>query len=381
MARKRSNGEGSIFYRASRNRWEAVLVVDRGADGRPRRRTFTAKTRKEVTVKLAAASAALESGLAIPDGRTTFAEFSAWWASRVLPGEGLAPKTERFYRDTLTCYVLPAVGQRTLSGPKALTPGDIEAMTGDLLAAGYSHRVAEAARVTTGKVLRAAEARGLVARNVARIAKAPRDRGEARPVKALTLSEVAELLGRLDGGRWYPVVVVGVTTGLRPGELLALHWADVHLSDTEPRLSVRYTLTHVDGPALKAPKRERSYRSVPLAAEAVTVLRAWRKQQAAEHLTAGETWTEPLPGLVFTAATGAPRRIDTYRQALNRAAPGVHPHRLRHTYATHLLEAGVPIHHVAELLGDTVATVESTYSHVLRVKQEAANVASGLLAH
>jgi site-specific recombinase XerD len=57
----------------------------------------------------------------------------------------------------------------------------------------------------------------------------------------------------------------------------------------------------------------------------------------------------------------------------------VHPHRLRHTYATHLLEAGTPIHHVAELLGDSVATVEATYSHVLRAKHEVANVARGLL--
>ena len=33
------------------------------------------------------------------------------------------------------------------------------------------------------------------------------------------------------------IVVVGVTTGLRPGELLALHWDDVTLIGTEPRVS------------------------------------------------------------------------------------------------------------------------------------------------
>lgn len=40
-----------------------------------------------------------------------------------------------------------------------------------------------------------------------------------------------------------------------------------------------------------------------------------------------------------------------------------HPHVLRHSRATHLLQAGAPIYEVARLLGDTVATVERVYGH------------------
>jgi integrase len=40
-----------------------------------------------------------------------------------------------------------------------------------------------------------------------------------------------------------------------------------------------------------------------------------------------------------------------------------HPHVLRHSRATHLLQDGVPIFDVARLLGDTVATVERVYGH------------------
>ena len=78
-------------------------------------------------------------------------------------------------------------------------------------------------------------------------------------------------------------------------------------------------------------------------------------------------------------------RVDNYRSALRRQLPGkkldhVSPHAFRHTYATHLIEAGVPIAHVAELLGDTVAVVESTYSHVLRPKHEVTSVVASLIA-
>ena len=228
-------------------------------------------------------------------------------------------------------------------------------------------------------MLRAAEVRGRVGRNAARLASPPRDRGKPRKVKALTAAEVAALLDALgDESPWHPIVVVGATTGLRPGELLALHWPDVHL-DRDPRVSVRHALTYVGGISLKAPKRERSYRTVPLVPEAVASLKAWRKTQAAGKLAAGPLWSPDWPGLVFTGPDGTPRRVTRYRTVLNAAVPQTSPHRLRHSYATHLLEAGTPIHHVAELLGDTVATVEGTYSHVLRPKHEVVDVARGLL--
>jgi integrase len=378
MGRKRSNNEGSIYFNRRRGRWEAVLGVGRRDDGRLVRRTFTARTRKEASARLADAHTAIEQGLTLPDSCTTIAEFTDWWTDHVLPGEGLVPKTERWYRDILTIYVVPLVGHRTLSGPKALTPGDVEAMTGHLGRAGYSHRVQEASRTALGKVLRAAESRGLVGRNVARIAKAPRDRGKARKIKAHTVVEIEALLGALAGTAWHPVVVVGVTTGLRPAELLALHWPDVHL-ERDPHVSVRHALTYTDGTSLKAPKRDRSYRTVPLTPEAVSALRAWRKVQSAERLAAGELWSPDWPELIFTTPDGRPSRVDTFRHALRKALDGAHPHRLRHSYATHLLEAGTPIHHVAELLGDSVATVEATYSHVLRAKHEVVDVARGLV--
>jgi integrase len=378
MPRKRANTEGSIYRNDRRGRWEAVLVVGRREDGRPIRRTFTGPTRIAVTAKLDEAKAALNAGLAIPDPTVTIADFTAWWRDHVLPGEGLAPATEQWYRDVLDSYVLPAVGTKSLTGRRALTPGDVEAMTGDL-SRRHSHRTALGARTTLSKVLQAAVTRGLVARNVARLARRPGDRGVARTVKAHTVAEVPALIDRLED-RWRTAAIVDVTTGLRPGELFALHWPDLRLDGIHPQLSVRHALSHVGGANLKAPKRPRSYRTVPLTPEAVTALRAWRKAQAAERLAAGPLWSPDWPDLVFTNEQGQPLRVDSFRARLQDVDRRAHPHRFRHTYATHLLEAGVPIHHVAELLGDTVATVESTYSHVLRPKVEVVGVARGILA-
>jgi hypothetical protein len=69
-------------------------------------------------------------------------------------------------------------------------------------------------------------------------------------------------------------------------------------------------------------------------AEVLPHLRAWRSRQAGEQLAAGTAWSNDFLDLVFRT------------------------------------EAGVPIAHGAELLGDTVAVVEFTYSHILRPKYE-----------
>ena len=177
MARKRSNREGSIYKNEARGRWEAALVVGHRPDGRPIRRRFTARTRLEVTSKLDEARKALDQGLSIHDPKTTIAEYARWWQAEILPGEGLAPRTERWYGEMLN-LLLPDVGQRTLTGPRALTPADVEA----LCARQRTPRTADAVRTTLSKLLRSAEARGLVGRNVARLAK--RRPKAARPARS-----------------------------------------------------------------------------------------------------------------------------------------------------------------------------------------------------
>ncbi len=141
--------------------------------------------------------------------------------------------------------------------------------------------------------------------------------------------------------------------GLRVGELVALDVRDVDLRSGDVR---------VWGKGGKE-------RVVPLPAAARAALRAWLDSRRREGVLA-----EPL----FTSLRGggrgspAPRRLGErdVRRVLSAiaqragVADHVHPHRLRHSYATHLLDMGADLREIQELLGHASLSTTQKYTAV-----------------
>lgn len=155
-----------------------------------------------------------------------------------------------------------------------------------------------------------------------------------------------------------PMVQFWFATGLRPGELQALGWGDVH---TE-RHVVHITQNQVAG-IIKAPKTAAGRREIDLNADAVAALKEQRQLSA---MGGGRIWVNP--------ATRQPWENDaqlrkTLWQPLCRRA-GVayrNPYQVRHTYASSLLTAGHNPWYVAAQLGhEDVEMVFRTYGKFIR---------------
>jgi integrase len=172
--------------------------------------------------------------------------------------------------------------------------------------------------------------------------------------------------------------------GLRPGEVLGLHWRDVDLE--AGRLAVRVALHRIEGRLqMDELKTERSRRSIPLPAMALAALRAHRARQLEERLAAGELWEEH--GLVFTTATGRPMIEQTVAWNFHRALasaglPDMRFYDLRHTCASHVLAQGVHMRVVMEILGHSqIAMTMNTYTHVtVQLQRNAADQLDALFA-
>jgi integrase len=216
----------------------------------------------------------------------------------------------------------------------------------------------------------------LVPRNVAKAAKPPSlSRSERR---ALTYEEAGALLSAIAGDRLEPLFVVLLATGLRRGEVLGLRWADIDL-DAEV-LHVRQTLQRVNGClTIVPPKTHRSARPLPVSKLAAGALTQQRARQEEERLRAGEAWHDL--GFAFASVIGTPmepRNVNRrFEQLRSRAGLSwLRLHDLRHAFATFLLDDGVELRTVMELLGhSTIRLTADTYGHVLPARaREAASV-------
>ena len=170
--------------------------------------------------------------------------------------------------------------------------------------------------------------------------KAARERGNAWR-RARKYTEMPTLEEHGYGDHLSPMVLLSLNTGMRRGELFSVRWADVNFQTK--------TLT-VRGKTAKSGQT----RYIPLNAEALQVLMAWHQQ------TLGE-------GLVFPGKKGG--RLDNVRKAWSgvlKAADicGFRWHDLRHTFASKLVMAGVPLNTVRELLGHTTPAMTLRYAHL-----------------
>jgi integrase len=206
----------------------------------------------------------------------------------------------------------------------------------------------------------------LIARNPAVPAEKPKPK--VREIHPWSAEETARFLEAAQGDRLYAAFVLMATVGMRRGETLGVRWDDLDLD--RGALSIRRALVLVGNkPSFSEPKTDAGRRSVPLATQTITALRAHRRTQAEERLAFGDVYVDQ--DLVFAQEDGSAIHPDRLLDAFHRiaAAAGLRrsrPHDLRHGWATRALEAGVPAKVVQEILGHASAMVTlDIYSHVV----------------
>ncbi|PZM91470.1 MAG: integrase [Actinobacteria bacterium] len=382
----------------SDGRYHAKVTVGRRADGRLDRRHRSGKTEAEVRRKLRELLREVEAGRKPRVGRVpTVEQWFAVWLTDIAPrgATALARRTLDDYWSRCRNWIFPYLGAIRLD---ALEPEDLDRLYAAMYAAGSSEGHVLKTHAVIRRGLEIALRRGRVARNVAKLIDPPGAPRVAR--ESLTREEIAAILKvaarRRSGARW----ALGLAIGTRQGETLGLRWADVDLDAGTVTIQwqlQRLTWRHgCDDPYACAarPRRHRPHglhrpdcppdcarhaatcpqrtggglvftrpkgwrrrprpRVVALPGSLVQMLREHRARQAAERLAAGSWWQDY--DLVFCQPNGRPidPRADygEWQDILREAGvPPARVHVMRHSTATTLLDLGVDISIVQEVLG------------------------------
>lgn len=267
-----------------------------------------------------------------------------------LAGErGASPLTRKAYREDLLQLeeFLRSAGCR---GPEDATSAILRRFASGLHSAGYAASTVARKLASMRSFFAFGQREGWVRVNPAKPLRGPK-RGRRLP-KFLTGDEIGRLLAAprpeaLGGLRDRAVLELMYSAGLRVQELVNLDIGDLDLANATVRVR----------------GKGRRERLGIVGAHARAALRAWLADRPRPAAARG-------PGPLFTNKLGGRLSVRGVARLLEKhlAAAGLagraSPHTLRHSFATHLLDAGADIRSVQELLGHKSLVTTQIYTHV-----------------
>jgi integrase len=374
---RRSHGDGGIDERG-----ENTFRLRYRANGKRFAKTFHG-TLGEARKELRALVRAGDTGEHVDPSSMTVEQWIKQWIEAGAPGrkrKRVGQRTLERYEELLRVHVNPKLGSRPLQKLQATEIDQLYIEVEKKIAPMTLRHV----HVTFNSCLSTAERKGLLRSNpMNRIENAP---GSPEGDHGIALDE-AELATLVTGFRssspaLYPIVAVTAATGVRRNEVLAFRWSDFDPVKRTIRVERALEVTKKFGVRYKPPKTWRGMRTIALDEGSVALL--IKQRETHQRVLAGlpdaadvdlSLIRLPDDALIFPnpPAKGedvsfvTPRAPHTFsKQFMKRGKklgfPGFRFHWLRGTHATLLLDRGVPVHAVAERIGDDPAVLLRNYA-------------------
>ena len=348
---------GSITYYDNEKCYRAFFTTPAG-----KRTSKRFKVKQDAVDWVAAQTAAVASASFVEPSQLTCGEWLVIWLSEYKK-TAVSQRTYEFYAGIIArCEPISSIKLQQIE------PITVQQFYTHLL----EHITARTVKATHN-MLKAAFTKavnlGLLARNAVSLVEPPKVtvRTEVVTFTADEIQEIYKTAKQYAGGRYYLLFLLAATTGARLGELQTLRWSDINFQTGEISISRSLSPSAQLGDIIKEPKTKAGIRKLTVPAQVVAEIKARRM----------------VSQYIFTTSTGVPisrRNIErAYKLIMEQAdVPYRNFHVFRHTHATDLLAAGVPVIEVARRLGHSRIThTLELYGHAIPSydKQIAAKVA------
>lgn len=365
----RENKDGSKSY-------QIVIELDRDPITGKRIRHYKSVkgTKKQANAMLHNLLAQYNSGNVV---NTTTLSLGSWidqWLKTYLPN--IEGSTRNSYEEKIRNYIKPSLGTIPL---KILTANAIQALVNDMLKKGLSPKTIR----NTYNILHPALEKAVLLRMLPHnpcigvvLPKLQRPK-----VNIYNQTQSKQVLAAAEGTDIYIMLLLGLTVGMRRGEIAALRWENVDF--VNKTIHICESRSHANKTVVqKTPKTEAGDRTVAVGQD---VMAALQKAKEAYDEKVKEPWFRNL-GFVICKGDGTPYRPDSLTQKWERFTernnlPHIKLHGLRHTNATAMIAAGISPKVVQQRLGHAdVSITLNTYTHVLpSMDKEAAEKIDNIL--
>ena len=369
MTNRRADGEGAI-YRLPNGKWKAAISLGFDADGKRIRKTATAPN-KRLAAKRLVELRDRYANTSIEARDYTVQTWGDEWLTKVaLLTAG--PHTVGGYRSNLERHVYPRLGHIGLID---LTGKHVLDFQHQLLTQGLKVASVKTARRPLTTMLNSAVRFGFRDSNPTMSVPLPRDPRRGPAGTRLGLCDIDALLeaARAASPQIDLFVHLGVTRGLRRGEICGLWWDDINYETGEIYVThnlIESSVYGVDGTPVtelvrKDPKSVTSCRTLTLSSDIERALKRVKTQQSKDRLASDEPW--PHEPYVFTARHGQPLWPRNLSRSFRRFVqkndlPNIASHDLRRTFANAASSSGAPIEQISEALGHaSIGITKSLY--------------------
>lgn len=266
--------------------------------------------------------------------------------------------TRSSYQLNLDKWIYPAIGDLKMPD---ITSANISAVLLSMQSQGKAHSTCVKVYTVLHGLFKMAYMGDVISKNPMDKVERPRSRKDevqGKEVEAYTVEEVQRILSGLESEplKWRAFLQLLIDTGIRRGEACGLQWKDVDFQANTITVSGNLCYTPQKGVYLDTPKNGHT-RTVDVDPDVMKLLRALRGSQ------------KVISQFVFAQDNGDPIHPQSPTRYMKKFSarynvPDLHPHKLRHTFASIAITNGADVASVSEKLGhsDKAVTLRM-YTH------------------
>lgn len=273
----------------------------------------------------------------------------------------VSENTRSYYQTQLDTHIYPVLGDMKLP---EITPAQITALLLERQNAGAAHSSLIAIYTTLHQLFKSAYLDDTISHNPMDKVERPREtkaKLKDEEIDACTADELRYIISCLDREplKWQAMIRLLIDTGVRRGEACALQWKNVDFKENRIAFADNLCYTKHKGVYIDTPKNGRN-RTMDIAPEVMELLRRLQIEQSGKALS---------PFVFSQERSAKPMHPQSPTRYLKRFAErygieGLHPHKLRHSFASVAIINGADIASVSEKLGhsDKAVTLRM-YTH------------------